>query len=766
MVATHYRKTVFLRISLFLFFLNFFERMMCSKERSEAQSEIKRARLLQVFTTPTTESMPISSGSQNQLSGSQVNPSGSQPPASGSMRPPMGSGQMGPGGPDRYSPSYFPHYYTTFPEYVISIERAKESLQGPPTPRVPPSPYLDPKVVPLTNFTYDPNNGGIYNKTSTIPQEIYNAGLFQLGLEAFGILINDIEIRSQDYGSLAKGSEFTIQDTIADSILPRDYFDHAPYALNAPNNTIVQCQYGNPGPTYSTVVFQDIAMWDLVNSDNYNYGIIGDQPGIFVLSVRTPTSSPVINPLETYLSKPDVNKDFITNSTIFTNIFVIKRVDHEKELVLVGVSKVGDIYMYDITDLDPNVNVQLTPKARILCASFVGTGIGADCKNFTNSITNVGIWTDAQKKEYFFLSTNWGSFPLIIFSKYSTTGAKPETITIPGNSKYSNLRFLDMIINRQTAYLIASEYGLVILNLNTMQFLDYEIKHPNMMKLDYVTSPGYIGTGYYIGIVVNNVPSKNIKEIFIELNADYSNELKPTINKIFTSNSDYDWSKIITDNYLGMTYMLDSITNDLVVLTRAVPNVQYVYNYHVDLDEFIIGNDTKKYEFVNIYLLSLKSTFLPSVAIERWDSGSPTDLILVNKFNIPNNTLLCSFREDDYYIFTFPSWTDCSVKTDTNNYIYQKCWNNVTFTLDVKSGGKGFNSAVAGSENNGGNLTGLWVVLGLLLSIGAVVIGLILCMKKGLCSKNKTSSGHVQYIQGSGRDKDNDMMEVHVDQKY
>lgn len=555
-----------------------------------------------------------------------------------------------------------------------------------------------------------------------------------------GIYINNIQI-TEDQVLLSPGIDFTINATIDSSVIPADYFFYDSFSNDNSmdfNTTIkFSCQYNNPGPSYTKTVLRNLTLSNIVISPNYNFGLIAGKTGIQILAMQnfnlnyttldaimTPNLSNNINPANATNATNVTNKTNINSKTDnlnFTSLFFVNQ-NYLNNYNLIGFTNDSVMHIFNITDDGVNFSASIY-------------GICSPKNISVSNITNIGIYKDS-----FVISSLKNG---LTFIKLNGTVGKtisnftlPTGVVIPVNAN-------DMIINNQTIYVIAKNYGMLIFQPDNFTFSNYYFNHTRLAKFDYLASI----YSYFVGISVDNDPTNNVPEFFIELIVNIYNELNPLVNKIYISQKNLIVDDYATDTTSGLTYIFDRVNLNLIVLTRGIPNIVDNFNYKIDLSSPAFYNFHTGDGMGKICLLADNGPSNSAVIIHNMN-----DYVGVGIFNPATTTLLCNFTDAGQYQFGFYTQGDCSA--NDASMIYTACMYNVTYTLDV-----------GGSKLN---LTGLWIVLALLLVIIIVIVVFVLCCRRACCKKGpskasiENSDGVYTKQQSKHYNADNDMMEVHV----
>jgi hypothetical protein len=222
---------------------------------------------------------------------------------------------------------------------------------------------------------------------------------------------------------------------------------------------------------------------------------------------------------------------------------------------------------------------------------------------------------------------------------------KYETKTIP---KFDDLdaAIVDTVflVHHETTlmYAIIQNY-VIIYDLTKNEIVEKLLKHPKLLKLDYIVNPDVDikTTNLFIGVFVDN-SQKEVNEILIEFITNYKG-LSPKVNRIYTSSikGSFNYQSVITDAISRVTYLF--YKKDLYLIKRAVPNLIQIVGFKINL------TDVRKES-------SLASMTIYSNIISRYNvlklQFKEKTVLLGNLNNSDEFSLSCKFNKVGEYKIT------------------------------------------------------------------------------------------------------------------
>jgi hypothetical protein len=143
-------------------------------------------------------------------------------------------------------------------------------------------------------------------------------------------------------------------------------------------------------------------------------------------------------------------------------------------------------------------------------------------------------------------------------------------------------------------------------------------------------------------------------------------------------------------------------------------------------------------------LISQNDQYFPSLVIKNGK-----DYISLSRFGYPQTSLKCQAMKIGRYELKFNAPSDCSSSLIGSKSNY--CYTNTSIKFDV-------NESMLGIDENGGNKTGLWVILGILLVIILSIVIVVVCCKVSCFKKGDKVAYHIQPQTG----KEGEEIEVEV----
>jgi hypothetical protein len=530
-------------------------------------------------------------------------------------------------------------FSSVFPQPIINIDEEAGTLQV--------SEYI--RNSALQFYDYPEANKSIDYISSNDTIQTDNPYTIELISELDGIIINDMNIKYNDV-TLGPGLDYVVVPKISNKVYPTGYFNQNKYNNGFKfNNTVTQCTYTNPGPTYTVEILKNVTVDRYVSFANYNFGIDNKSPGIKVITLSNFQFN--IQTLDTFIkrkSTPSVNTDDI----IFREIHV-SQPNFGYNSYLFAESMDSNIYIWEILDTPDDVE-----------------------------ITKVNFYSQIAMNTF-----NISDFKQIdIYKGLMILGGKEGFIVAnKTDEKWSiiyrdNKIIVDFITNNKTVYVIEENFGMRIFDLINMKFSAFEFKHPYLTRFDWAYDP--FSQLFFIGVAVDNQPPQ-ANEIFIEMIVQTSDnvEFDPHINKIIVSSHQYSGDNIITDSYYGVTYLYDPETMNIVTFIRGVINEYNLYHYRIDLRSYLEGNFNSRALFNPMYLMSEYGKYKGVLLVQN-----NNNYLAFGQFKFPNNTLACTFAKEGDFEISFTTDKKCIGLAEVGPEQLDYCKMNYIFKVNVIPG--------------------------------------------------------------------------------
>ena len=598
------------------------------------------------------------------------NPSGSMRPPSGSM--PFPSGSM-----------MSDHMMGPYNIYIVNIDNSRRTNV---------SSYISNYNL-MADFPQD-NTYGTYMNNTMDPIGLNTKFTLNFYDESTGAQINYMSVRVNNT-DLNLQNDVSMTSSISSKVFPRNYFNNNLFS-GAGYNTPLQCKYTNPGPYYELSSEKNVDIDFLVSTVNKNFGLNLNEKGIKIVLMSNGTIT--YSDLDSYVNMTNLGQNYSsTNGIQFTKLFAGSD-PMENNPFLFHLAAIGadqNLYLYNITDENYST-VNIVQWDVISSASFNSADV------------NKVVFYNGQ----IFLSSPTLGFTVL--TKNSNWGVLTTNQFLSGNVSFP-LQLSDIAIVNSTLFMIANNVGMLSWDLNLSKFNQNYFNHPNLVRIDYT-----LYRSAFIGVCVNNSvlnTTDYIPEVFIEFIYNFTNPAQPLINKIYTSSKDIKVEDVVTDNFLGLTYIMERTSTMLTILVRGILHILTSYDLQVDLRGAI--SHSKRLELM---LISQNDQFNPSLAIKN-----DKDYLLMSRFAYPQNSLECQASQPGHYTIQFNAPADCSSWDILPNAFY--CYLNNTIDIYV-------DPLLAGAETEIENKTVLWIVLAVVLVIILCIVFVVLfckvsCFKKG-----------------------------------
>ena len=369
------------------------------------------------------------------------------------------------------------------------------------------------------------------------------------------------------------------------------------------NDADAKCTYYSVDPEFTFNTYEDQKFEKLVSYQGNGFVLYKDKPGVHITTSFSNKAFTTINMvdfgIQGYSPKSD-NK--------YSDIFISDQYYLNKTFLILIDDVQIDVYSLSITNDKISINyfAQIPKKLLMNTNEVTSFGMISDSFRINNSKEGDILVIGTSDIGIFFLKSSRavaaGSYfqaqRLYIYGMIST-----YLNTVSEKTKFS-LKSLDIVINKQTLYVSVKDYGLKIYNFNEIikentrirtqpvltpidnvyKELDFEFYLPFIQKLDTfyntMTDKIYIGISTKVG--ENN--QGFFFELFIERNSDAVNELKPVLNKQYTSTLPIDYWNFVTDSHF--TYIYNRITMHLIAIRRGLDNKIDEQSYVIPLDKF------------------------------------------------------------------------------------------------------------------------------------------------------------------------------------
>jgi hypothetical protein len=621
-------------------------------------------------------------------------PSGSKMPPSESKMPPSGS-HMGP--PPNINKGLQINPYNSLIEYSNSIINLDSigfyNL----------STYLT-GYGRLADYVLD----SPYSLTSSQePENFVKNGNFSVDFfdESVGVQINymSIKLNGSDLNIL---DDVSMSSLISEKIFPLNYFNGRLFSNQITNNTALKCSYMNPGPTYILSSLKNVGIDYLVSTVNKNFGLKQEEKGIRIIEMNEKNLKHTN--LDDYLKKTGESNFTSTKDILFTKLFIgqdsISNDPYSFHLAAVCAEHM--IYLYNISDTSyTSVSVAewgIIPSS-LLNASDINKVVFYNGQIFVSSLTSgFSILTK---------NNQWG------VASYKEFVLKSNKIP---------LKLLDLTVVNSTIFMIAENFGLLTWDIKKAQLNQEYFKHPNLVRIDYTTFKSSI----YLGVCVNNSvvdTTDYIPEIFIEFLYNFTNPSTPSVNRVYTSNKDINVEDVVSDNFLGLTYVMERTESKLTVLTRGIMNILTSYNFQINLKGLLNTN-----YYSDLMLISQNDQYFPTLVIKNGK-----DYVSLSRFAYPQTNLKCQVLKNGKYELKFNSPSDCSGLTLGSGSKY--CYTNTSITFDVTP-----SMLIKIDDSSQGSNAGLWVILAILLVIVLSIVVVVVCCKVSCFKKGDKVAYHIQ----------------------
>jgi len=261
---------------------------------------------------------------------------------------------------------------------------------------------------------------------------------------------------------------------------------------------------------------------------------------------------------------------------------------------------------------------------------------------------------------------------------------KTLVTSFTNDGQKSLLKAKNFIINKHTMYILIQDYGIKILNTNFikvdyslssnqinipsnidvlsiengMDFLDFNLYHPYMIKIHKTYNP--ISKFEFVGILIQN---QNVDEFYYELNIE--NEYNPTINKIFKSNTYIDSDLISYDRFF--VYIFSKASNQLIVIRHSIINLISEITYMIDVNIQHNNIDSDK----PISLLQILDGFLNK---QGFLLSNDNNILLLSDFFSREDSLECKFNTQGIYQVIWNSHAEtCETNADSISFDNTYC---------------------------------------------------------------------------------------------
>lgn len=543
--------------------------------------------------------------------------------------------------------------------------------------------------------------------------------------ETHSLLIDSLKITKDDK-TLTPNEDYSIFPLISPSIIPNNYFEG--YTEKVFDAASIYCSYINVIPSYHKFVLSKEAIKSIIHTKTMNFAIDINSNTMRSLIYQTDgkVAKFLLENIEydlapIYSSERSFYKDIHLKQ--YKHLFLLTTFYTLNQLFAALSIDNTLIYFFQV---NPDNN-------KVLC-------LGICQIEKDDEIRQVGM-----KRDKIYLATKNGlRFGVRSNSKYVLDS------TFTDNNK----NLIDLIVNSNTVYVI-NDQGLHIFDIESDKYIiENYIKHPRLKKLDYVPYDINNTFGpYYIGIAVDNDPGQGYPEILIEIVLESTNELMPSLNKVYITNSDIKIEDMATDYELGFTYIFDRETSKLYILKRAIPFIENTFSYSIDLSQEFSFTKPSPSDANRDYLAMIANINDPKNKnqIVIMDKNG---IVIFDNLNIIPQAFSCQFKEKANYNLLISVDRDCSFyNTGSKKFIFQACKTNYIINYNVKSKFE---------------LVGIWIAVGI---IAVLIIGVLvyLFFLRNYLNKKKTAKLVNTSIENNNKSKDDvkhkEIIEVEIDNR-
>lgn len=558
-----------------------------------------------------------------------------------------------------------------------------------------------PKVFDKGQGVYVPNVFSSYNVNNN---ETVRVNLKDVNSQ-YGTDLFELKGMFKNQDVITSGKTYYMNYSLSDNIIYSKSYEST-YDPDYIDDYVVKCNYTSYPMTFN---YRKLSGFNFFMTTQFRLGAFAlkeSKIGIFFIQMKNDTLD--VSSIKPYLSATTSTVD--VDTTEFKKIFIIDQ-PYEEKTFLVAETKDGDLLYYQIvlntygqiyymfyhTTINPYkisncneitsvayVDLQIaiaTDKGLLIYERDATTSTDTSSSSTASSDTGTSDTASADTTITDSAGTDSTSTDIVdsetsSSSSGSVIGGSEDDIIKAREGTYTNIRNMDTIITssqtKQTfsithmivleymIYTLVENYGIKVIEISSMGFVDYEFQHSYFKSLDLVVNP--LLNTKYLGITMKT--TDQINDFFLELNVD--DELYPEINKIFLS-SELNTAKhyMVLDLFLGLFY--DPSKNSLLIIRRGMLNNIPFQTYKYDLSKYFSISENSD--------IVVTSLYNPSTELNEFFIVDNTNSIthIISDFDYGTDRMYCKFDDIGSYNVTLEKYSEACSDSLSYNYAYSYC---------------------------------------------------------------------------------------------